>query len=153
MFWNWRGGYKFVRIEATPVVLAMKAKPAMEMKPKEGMAMDHGAMNHGSGANNAWLLHLGSTMCAAESQTATPSECANPNRIDVHFDTFDPANNTIVIDPARVWEAVDLTQNTPETAAGCMSFPNDPDCTTVLPRLGLAYGDHPASEQVLLSVR
>jgi len=47
----------------------------------------------------------------------------------------------------------DLTQNTAETSPGCMSFPNDPDCNTVLPRLGLAFNAFPAEEQTLVSMR
>lgn len=129
MFWNWRGGYKFVRIDMVPT-------QASENGPK------------------GWFLHLGSTMCKAESKTAAPAAaCANPNQMNVTFDTFDPAVNTVVIDPAPVVADVDLRQNTPETSPGCMSFPSDADCATVMTKLGLPYGDIPASAQALFVQR
>jgi hypothetical protein len=59
----------------------------------------------------------------------------------------------VVIDPAPVVAGADLTQNTAETSPGCMSFPNDPDCDTVLPRLGLAFNAFPAGTQLLVSAR
>ncbi|PUB14884.1 MbnP family copper-binding protein [Yoonia sediminilitoris] len=129
MFWNWRGGYKFVRIDMVPT------NPA-ENGPK------------------GWFLHLGSTMCKAGSKTEAPTAvCGNPNLIEVAFDSFDPAANTIIIDPAAVVAEADLRHNTPETSPGCMSFPGDADCTTVMTRLGLPYGDIPASSQALFVKR
>jgi hypothetical protein len=66
---------------------------------------------------------------------------------------FVPGTSTVVIDPAAVVAGADLTQNTAETSPGCMSFPNDPDCTTVLPRLGLAFNEFPAAPQLLIAQR
>lgn len=129
MFWNWRGGYKFVRIDMVPT-------DRKENGPK------------------GWFLHLGSTMCEAASKTEAPAEpCKNPNLMDVAFEGFDPASQTIVIDPAPVVADADLSTNTPDTSPGCMAFPNDPDCDTVLSKLGLPFKDIPAGSQRLLTVR
>jgi uncharacterized repeat protein (TIGR04052 family) len=141
MFWNWRGGYKFAKIEFAPV---------------GGMAMPAAAPTDGAGhgGKKGWMLHLGSTMCAAPEATTPPAEpCANPNRVAVALPDFVPGASTVVIDPAPVVAGADLTQNTPETSPGCMSFPNDPDCNTVLPRLGLAFNDIPAEKQLLAATR
>ncbi len=46
-----------------------------------------------------------------------------------------------------------IDTNTPNTSAGCMSFPKDADCNEVMPRLGLAYDGLPARKQVLFSAR
>ncbi|MFV0429466.1 MAG: MbnP family copper-binding protein [Arachnia sp.] len=143
MFWNWRGGYKFAKIEFAPVT---------------AMGMNTAAETHSEGAGHGgpggWMLHLGSTMCAAPEATAAPSEpCANPNRVAVSLPDFVPGASTVVIDPAPVVAGADLTRNTPETSAGCMSFNNDPDCNTVLPRLGLAFNALPAESQLLVSMR
>lgn len=143
MFWNWRGGYKFVKIEFAPVM---------------AMGMNTSATTHSEGAGHGgpggWMLHLGSTMCAAPEATTPPSEaCANPNRVAIVLPDFVPGESTVVIDPAVVVAGADLTQNTAETSPGCMSFPNDPDCNTVLPRLGLAFNAFPAEEQTLVSMR
>lgn len=129
MFWNWRGGYKFVRIDMVPTDRAA-----------DGPA--------------GWFLHLGSTMCKAGSKTDSPAApCAKPNTIQVQFDAFDPATDTVVIDPAAVVAQADLRVNAPDTSPGCMSFPGDPDCNSVMSKLGLAYGDIPASEQALFMKR
>lgn len=128
MFWNWRGGYRFLRIDMVPTDKA-------EDGPK------------------GWFLHLGSTMCKSASKTETPSECANPNHMRLLFTGFDPESNLVVIDPAPVVAEADLRINAPETSPGCMSFPEDSDCLTVMGKLGLPYGDVPAGPQQLVSVR
>lgn len=129
MFWNWQGGYRFVRIDLVPV-------------------------NKAEGGPKGWFLHLGSTMCPAASKTEAPNaECKNPNHLPVSFAAFDPATNVVVIDPAAVVAGADMTVNAAETSPGCMSFPNDADCTTVMARLGLPYGDIPAGVQQLVSMR
>lgn len=129
MFWNWQGGYRFVRIDMVPVNKAAEG-------PK------------------GWFLHLGSTMCPAASKTESPSaECKNPNHLPVSFAAFDPAKNVVVIDPAAVVAEADLTINAPDTSPGCMSFLNDSDCNTVMGKLGQAYGDLPAGAQQLVTMR
>ena len=165
MFWTWQDGFRFMQINLAP---------AMAMEMAEGEAGDgraeapagHGASGdaadaeghggHGGGHGDAmgWFLHLGSTVCAAASQTEVPSSpCANPNLINVVFPTFDPASGVVVIDPAAVIADADLTANAPETAPGCMAFPGDADCVTVMPKLGLAYDGNPAGTQLLVTAR
>jgi len=129
MFWNWRGGYKFVRIDMVPTDKA-------ESGPK------------------GWFLHLGSTMCKSGGKTDAPAApCKNPNLMAVSFDGFDPAKQTLVIDPAPVVAEADMRSNTPQTSPGCMSFLNDPDCDTVMTKLGLPFKDIAAGEQQLIAVR
>lgn len=147
MFWNWRAGYKFVKFD-----MATAGQPMAT----EAVAADH----QGGGAGSAmptprgWSLHLGSTMCASASRTTPPTDtCANPNDVEIVFERFDPATNVIVIDPAPVLADANVDENAPDTSPGCMSFPNDPDCATVMPRLGIAYGDLPAGPQQLVTMR
>jgi uncharacterized repeat protein (TIGR04052 family) len=128
MFWNWRGGYRFVRIDMVPTDKA-------ENGPK------------------GWFLHLGSTLCKAASKTEAPSACANPNNLSVTFAEFDPASNVVVIDPAPVVAEADLRINAADTSPGCMSFPGDADCLTVMEKLGMPYEDILAGPQQLVSVR
>ncbi|WP_147105256.1 MbnP family copper-binding protein [Tateyamaria sp. syn59] len=145
MFWNWRAGYKFIKFETSPVM-----GDGMNMASTTHSESD----GHGDTAASGWFLHLGSTMCPAPSRTEAPTEaCANPNVMQVVFDDFDPANHVVVIDPAPVIAGADLATNAPETSPGCMSFPNDIDCNTVLPRLGLAFNEFDAEDQLLASVR
>lgn len=129
MFWNWRGGYKFVRIDMVPT-------------------------DRSADGPKGWFLHLGSTMCASEGKTDAPTKpCKTPNLMEIAFDQFDPATQTLVIDPAAVVAEADLRVNAPETSPGCMSFPGDADCMTVMAKLGLEYGDVPAAEQALVTAR
>ena len=141
MFWNWQGGYKFVRIDLVPTaMMGMTAEAGAEAGGGHGMA-------------KGWFLHLGSTMCDAASKTEAPKSCANENRVAIRLDGFDPAANTVIIDPAPVLAEADLTANAPETSPGCMSFPKDADCMTVMGKLGLPYMDVPAGTQSLISMR
>ncbi|MFV0332976.1 MAG: MbnP family copper-binding protein [Tropicimonas sp.] len=128
MFWNWRGGYKFIKIEFAP----------------EGM----------EAGSKGWTMHLGSTGCQSSDKTVAPAEpCSNPNVVHVSLPDFDIAASSVVIDPAPVVAGTDLTTNVPETSAGCMSNPDDPDCDTVLPRLGLPFNNFPAGAQQLVTMR
>jgi uncharacterized repeat protein (TIGR04052 family) len=122
MSWAWQFGYKFLKADG---------------------------IVGGEGFN----LHLGSTGCPGDSSEQPPTgECVNPNVVAIELAPFDPAADTIVVDVGRVLRDADLTVNTPDTAPGCMSFPGDPECNTVFPKLGLPFGDIAAGEQELFSV-
>jgi uncharacterized repeat protein (TIGR04052 family) len=144
MFWTWQGGYKFIKID-----MNTGDAPGIPVKSDGHSAPQPGDKPAGGG----FSLHLGSTMCQSSSKTTAPSACANSNRIDLSFDTFDPTKNIVVLDPAAVLASVDVTKNTPETSPGCMSFPKDPECNTVMPKLGLAYGEHKAEAQAFARAR
>ena len=149
MFWNWQNGFRFVRIDMVPVATEMGGTAHGSEAAAPAAEGGHGER----GMTPGWFLHLGSTQCAAESRTEAPSACANPNRVTVTFTDFNPASNVVVIDPAPVVADADLTVNAPDTSPGCMSFPGDSDCNTVMSRLGLPFDGIAASEQLLLSVR
>lgn len=139
MFWNWQGGYKFVKFDA-----ASSGRPQAQG-------------GHGSPAGAAapgFSVHLGSTVCAAESRTQPASACKHPNRVTVRFDRFDAASQTVVADIGDVLASANVDVNAPKTSPGCMSFPNDADCPPIMAALGLQYGDQAASgPQRLFRVR
>lgn len=146
MFWTWQGGYKFMKVD-----LATSGLPI----EKAAAEADHSGQP-AAGAKppaKGWALHLGSTMCAADSKTSAPKDCKNPNRIPVAFAAFDPAKNVVVIDPAKALAEANVDVNAPETSPGCMSFPKDADCVSVMPKLGLPYDGAPAAEQSLVTMR
>ena len=123
MHWAWRAGYKFLKID--------------------------GAIG-AAGFN----LHLGSTGCPGADPAAPPtSACTNGNRMSIALTGFDPATDTIVADIAPVLATSNLSVNTPMTAPGCMSFPGDPECLPIFPRLGLSYETAVAADQQLFTVR
>ena len=110
MWWNWQGGYKFVRID-------MKTDAAA--------------------TEGAWFIHLGSTGCTSADQASAPeAACARPNLASIRLDGFDPASGVVVADVATLLAGVNLSDSTPQPP-GCMSGPDDPDCASLLPAFGL----------------
>ena len=127
LFWNWRGGYKFLRIDS-------------------GNIMDNPGV---------WRMHLGSTGCGEPDDLTTPPEspCTNPNRVDVEFDTFDVGANVVVADFAALVAGAPLENNAEGTPAGCMSPPSDADCGPLFENLGLPFGDQPGGTQTFFSAQ
>ena len=68
MFWVWRHGYKFLRVEAH-----RPDAPALS-------------------------VHLGSTGCSGEAPTDRPARCTRPNRARVRLDGFDPRRDGVDFD-------------------------------------------------------
>ena len=126
LFWNWRGGDKFVRIDSGNI----KDNPTV------------------------WRMHLGSTGCGDPQDPTTPPEqpCTNPNRVDVELDTFDVDTDTVIADFEAMVADAPLSDNAEGTPAGCMSPPTDSDCGPLFKNLGLAFGDEPAGTQTFFSV-
>ena len=131
MFWNWQNGYRFLKVDFQ---VAGQAPPD-------------------TGRRGGFSVHLGSTQCAAAAPTEPGRDCRNPNRPVVTLTGFDPLTEPVIADIAPVVARADLSRNTEGTPPGCMSFPNDPECRTVLPALGLPYMDVPAGEQLLFRTR
>jgi uncharacterized repeat protein (TIGR04052 family) len=148
MFWNWQGGYKFIKIDMATSGLPMNAPQpaAAHSPPQPGQAAP-------AARPSGWSLHLGSTVCAAPSRTTPAASCANPNRLTVRMDRFDSRTNVVVFDPAPVLATANVDTNAPETSPGCMSFPNDPDCLGVMSRLGFAYGGEAPQPQAFVTRR
>lgn len=110
MWWNWRAGYKFVRID----------------------------MQTPTSAVPQYFIHLGSTGCVSDSGSTPPSEpCANPNVATVELMGFNPTENFVVADLAGLLAQVNLNENTPQPP-GCMSGVQDPDCVNLFPAFGLS---------------
>lgn len=129
LFWNWQAGYKFLRID-----LASNGRP-QDIKPG-----DMPKFGDRAGSNRlGFAIHLGSTVCAAESPTKSPANCANPNRPVIEFASFDPARDVVVADLGAVLEGVDVDTNQAESPAGCMSTPNDGDCNPLMRNFGLTF--------------
>lgn len=152
MFWNWRGGYRFMRVDLANVNAMgkegkMHGKGDGKMQSKENKMHGKG---HGHGGGRGWSLHIGSTGCTAATPTTAPSSCSSPNRIQVKLEDFDAETDTLVVDPANVLSPVDVTTNTPETPPGCMSSPRDPECSAIFTQLGL---DAAQGDQQLIYIR
>jgi uncharacterized repeat protein (TIGR04052 family) len=125
MFWNWNGGYKFLRLDLRT-----------------------------SGQPQGWMVHLGSTGCVpGGSATTVPTECRHGNRVTVDLPSFSVDRDVIQFDLAALLAGANLDSFTEKTARGCMSGPTDPDCAPLFDALGLAFGDEEASAQRVFRAR
>ena len=81
LFWNWQGGYKFLRIDT------------------------------GQFSETDWRMHLGSTGCEGDPMVGGVTSCANGNRVEVEFGAFDASTSTVVADYAALVEGAALDQD------------------------------------------
>jgi uncharacterized repeat protein (TIGR04052 family) len=148
MFWNWQGGYKFLRADMAST--GLPAKP-----PMKNMFMQHGPKAaNGHDDASGYSVHLGSTACASSSPTESPSSCKNSNRVTVTFTKFDLGKNIVAADLGAILTGANVDHNAPDTSPGCMSFPKDPDCPAVMSALGLPYdGVAPKGGQKLFTMK
>lgn len=113
MFWGWRGGYKFLRVDSFVIL---------------------------EGDFPEFRIHLGSTGCRY-GRPLEVAGCSRANRADVLLEGFDLARDVVVADLAAVVADSDLTVNLPETPPGCMADLGDTDCDPLLRNLGVDPAD------------
>jgi cytochrome c peroxidase len=122
MFWTWRVGYTFLRLDLDA-----------------------------DGPTKRLFFHLGSTGCVRDDgdQDAKlpPDRCARGNRPQVVLADFDPLRDTVLVDLAELLGQSRLDTNQVNTAKGCMAAEDDQDCAPLFAALGLAFGDQPAGAQ------
>lgn len=114
LWWNWQGGYKFIRIDL---------------------------MTDATESEAAYNIHLGSTGCDSPAGAIPPTEpCTRPNITTITFDEFDFENEVIVADLAGLLTDIALYDNTP-MPPGCMAGIDDPDCPAVYANFGLSLDE------------
>lgn len=117
MAWSWQSGRKFTKLETQPV---------------NGLS-SYNTQTSSFGTpslTGKFTMHLGSTGCTATEQMfkdGNGQECAQPNRVDLKFTSFNPEIQKIVLDYAQLLTSVDVSKNY-GGAAGCMSGLTDPEC-------------------------
>ena len=117
MFWNWQGGYKFLRIDG---------KAAGEA---------------------GFRVHLGSTGCQkGDGGPGDVTGCTNENRPRVELSAFDPAADTVVFDIADLLKEVEMKPNGEGKSAVCMAKADHQACEPVFEALGLEFGDNNPAE-------
>lgn len=136
MFWSWQFGYKFIRAEIATV-------------PNAGA--DKSTLPPGSRPRSSGFpVHIGSTGCGSANPTSPPAnQCKNPNLISVELPHFDLARDVVIADLGKLFAESDVTTNAPNTAPGCMSSENDPDCAPIMKSLGLPYQGVPPTPQIV----
>jgi uncharacterized repeat protein (TIGR04052 family) len=119
MNWVWNVGHKFLRVD-----MASMGQP------------------------RGFFIHLGSTSCMPnQTKTTVPTSCAQPNRVEVNMEPFDPAHDVVIADLSRLLADTNVDTNAPNTPSGCMSTRTDPDCAGIFAHLGLAFRSNPAGKQ------
>ena len=168
MWWNWQGGYKFLRVEleteqpissvsvsnsdrikqttdhsTQPSILKGEQHTQAQSDETNMSQHDDGGQNmkmSHQANSNAYLIHLGSTGCSDSAQSNL-FECSNPNRVNVMLEDFNPEDDVVVADMAELLAESDLSTNEENTAMGCMSSPEDSDCLPIMQSLSLESED------------
>ncbi|MDO6461496.1 metallo-mystery pair system four-Cys motif protein [Granulosicoccaceae sp. 1_MG-2023] len=130
MSWSWMLGHKFMRIDGV------------------GSPGD---------INQSYHIHLGSTGCsnAAEggendSSAVPTAECVYPNTVEICLDSFNADTQQVAVDLQALLGDSDVSYNTEGTAAGCMSFNNDPECAEIMPNIGLSFSYEDGANEPLV---
>jgi hypothetical protein len=168
MWWNWQGGYKFLRVDletakaisnvGNPLSNSTSGQVTHGQNEPNNVQLneqtDHQEPNgegspsgHGEEAisSNAYLIHLGSTGCSASAQSNLFG-CANPNRVQVMLEDFNPKDDVVIADLGELLAQSDLSTNQANTPNGCMSSPEDGDCMPILQNLNLSAPNNSAGD-------
>jgi len=103
---------------------------------------NHGEQNMSS---NTYLIHIGSTGCK-DSAKSDLFGCVNPNRSSITLEDFNPDDNVVIADLAELLYEADLSKNQADTPAGCMSSPEDNDCSSIIQGLGMSFNGATSTE-------
>lgn len=100
-----------------------------------------------TGVPRGYAIHLGSTGCKPDDTKSTiPTACAEPNRVEVALDNFDPSRATVVADLAALLQDSNVDQGG-KMMSGCMSGPSTVACGPLFSNLGLPFPNQPVKAQ------
>lgn len=122
LYWSWTSGRKAARLD---------------FLTSGGGAYDATAFN----------IHIGSTSCTQTGATQDQVTCTTPNRPEVTLnipETYQTGLSSlsslrIMADVKELLRDLNLNTADQGAPAGCMSGTTDPECRSVMPRLGIAY--------------
>ena len=141
MWWSWQGGYKHARIDLMSHSAAMAMDMQSEGQASGGQASGESSAHGGHGgapSAGLWPIHIGSTSCASEASVIPPATpCANPNLTEVRLENID-LEDMIIADVSALLDDVDVSQSLETAPPGCMSGPEDPDCSALFGNLNLS---------------
>jgi uncharacterized repeat protein (TIGR04052 family) len=110
MAWTWQLGRLFTRIDAR--------------------------VETSSGNRPTFVIHVGSNGCQGNPAAGQTVTCARPNRAAIELTDFDPENDKIVLDYAKLVANVAVDQDQ-GGESGCMASVSDPECQSLFEQLGL----------------
>jgi uncharacterized repeat protein (TIGR04052 family) len=159
MFWTWRAGYKFVKLDMATSAFPQLAKqnPTRNNETgneaKSAATLDKNTEDTNPTKTSGFAIHIGSTSCASPSRTIPPIVCHNPNLVTIDFDEFNATKDIIIVDLAQLLFDTNLDYHAPNSAPGCMSDPNDEDCKSIMAGFGLPFNQQPAYPQHFLTLK
>lgn len=146
MFWVWRSGYKFTRIDFATTGMPQGYFIHLGSTGCTGVAESKVSEAHGDmhvqveGEDHATVaVPVTTAVPTEESSTSAPLACSAPNQGSITLTNFNPDTDTIVADLGQLLKGTNVDTNVPETASGCMSGTDDGDCKTILPAMGVAF--------------
>jgi uncharacterized repeat protein (TIGR04052 family) len=120
LFWAWNSGHKFARLDF-----------------------------NSTGQPRGVPIHLGSTGCTPAPNARTiPTNCSEPNRVEITFSNFNPGRDAVAADLAALLQDSDVDAK----EAGCMSSPDDASCAPLFLHFGLPFAGKPAVEQTFFRI-
>jgi uncharacterized repeat protein (TIGR04052 family) len=122
MFWNWQGGYKFMRVDGK------------------------------TSSSAGFRVHLGSTACESPEGSSEVTGCENENRVRVRLEDFDVDGDRVVFDAGALFEGVDMTPDADGKSAICMSTPEHEVCGEIFRRMGLDFGEVEGGDVLVFAV-
>ncbi|MDB9527617.1 metallo-mystery pair system four-Cys motif protein [Oscillatoria sp. CS-180] len=177
MWWNWQGGYKFLRADFENHTMTSEATQietkgeghhpshhGSDSSETHGTEQNHTGQGHGDHSDGhsehgesaivpGIAVHIGSTGCQVPMGEQQPTACNNPNRAEVVMSNFDVAENVVITDLAALLADNDLTENDPDTPPGCMSSPEDSDCLGIMTNLGIPFAEEDSPEQTVFRMQ
>lgn len=92
-----------------------------------------------TGAPRGYAIHLGSTGCMPDDTKSTiPTNCSEPNRVEVTLTDFDPAKDVVFADLAALLQDSNVDQ-AGKMMSGCMSGPSTAACGALFSNFGLPF--------------
>ncbi len=124
MFWNWRGGYKYLRVDWD-----ISLSGTVDFNAEDAPAVPR------------WNVHLGASQCVGAAPTSPPeAPCGFANRPAIALPEFVADSHKVVIDLGALVAGADLSANVEGTPPGCMSARTESaDCVPVYSNLGLSF--------------
>lgn len=143
LFWNRRNGYTFARIDIVTTSVAgqrhefpihIGSSACTGVAPGQALKPGNAPAQSGDPRARGGMLDL------------SPSNCAQENLALVDLPGFDTTTDVVIADLAELLKGTNIQLNT-KPLPGCMSTPDDLDCTMIMRNLGIAFRNEPGLQR------
>ncbi len=140
MFWIWRFGYKFARLDMTTTgqpqgyFIHIGSTGCTGDMAIQHEGEDHSAMTASPTASASPASAHGGM---DPSLSKPPASCSETNRATITLANFDATKQHVEADLGRLLSENNVDSNQPDSPGGCMSSVDDADCKGIFKQLGL----------------